>query len=231
MQQKRLLLFVALMIAFFGIWYAGKVWIFPQRPPEEEPPKPVKDGALHLALGPWNMDQVREVARASARPVKDPALHLALGPWDMGLVRDEAARLAAKAERSRPSTRVTLGSKEGGSKFHLYVELDSKGACVRSVWLNKFQATDENGKPAGRQLELVPGAANAHAARSCSTTLLVRTPRSTSRRRGRWPRSAWRPGTRTRRPRRGSTTTQSGSATRRNCPTAVRSRLSPSLTG
>jgi YidC/Oxa1 family membrane protein insertase len=154
MQQKRMLLFVALMVALFGVWWAGKQWLFPQKPPQEE--------EKAADFGFWDYNNLAKLgAKEPPKPVKDAALHLALGLWDMNLVRNEAARLAAKIERSKPSTRVALGSEDGGSKYHLFVELDSKGACVRKVWLNKFRATDENGKPVAHQMELVPAAANA----------------------------------------------------------------------
>jgi YidC/Oxa1 family membrane protein insertase len=152
MQQKRLIPFVALMVAFFGLWYAGKVWLFPQpeKPPEEKP----------ADFGFWDFRNLALLGtKEPPKPVRDGALHLALGPWDMAPVH-EAARQAANAALEKTGTRIPLGSKDRDSKFHLFVELDSRGACVRSVWLNKFQACDENGKPADHQLELVPSAAN-----------------------------------------------------------------------
>jgi YidC/Oxa1 family membrane protein insertase len=49
-----------------------------------------------------------------------------------------------------------LGSDQRESNFHLFVKLDPRGAGVRSIMLNKFQAADELGRPSGKQLELIP---------------------------------------------------------------------------
>ena len=61
-----------------------------------------------------------------------------------------------------PEKYTRLGDKARDSKFHLYVELDPRGASVQRVVLNKFQQADELGRPvklpdgSPKPMELVP---------------------------------------------------------------------------
>jgi YidC/Oxa1 family membrane protein insertase len=62
---------------------------------------------------------------------------------------------------TRQKDLLTLGDDSEDSYFHLRVLLDPRGAGVRSVLLNKFQAANELGQAEeGKRLELVPDAFN-----------------------------------------------------------------------
>ncbi len=57
---------------------------------------------------------------------------------------------------------LSLGDAAPQSTFHLFVQLDPRGAGVRKIVLNKFQQATSGGLPAGEELALVPEAANLH---------------------------------------------------------------------
>jgi YidC/Oxa1 family membrane protein insertase len=57
---------------------------------------------------------------------------------------------------------LSLGDPAPQSKFHLFVQLDPRGAGVRKIVLNKFEEATWKGLPAGEELSLVPEAANLH---------------------------------------------------------------------
>jgi YidC/Oxa1 family membrane protein insertase len=156
MQQKRFLLFTALMIVLLITWWVVGLWVMPPKPSREkdEPAKPLRDGALHIALGPWDMKPLHDLAKqqAAAKPLRDGGLHLALGPWDMSTIRS----LAFRSKDRKASAKIELGANDAKSKFHLFVVLDARGAGVYRVLLNKFRATDLDGKPTDDMLELVP---------------------------------------------------------------------------
>jgi YidC/Oxa1 family membrane protein insertase len=82
---------------------------------------------------------------------------------------DEKPKKAPATETPRPPAEpavtpddklLPLGEKEAGSKFNLYALLDPHGGGVRSLWMNKFEAADDDGRPAHTMLELVPDALN-----------------------------------------------------------------------
>ena len=148
MQQKRILLFTVLVALLFGGWLALQRWLAPPKPEEETK---LEDGALHLALGQLPMKTVREALRKQAEEAAKP---VDFGFWDFKAMRRWAL---AKEPLPKESTRVTLGDANPNSPYHLQVELDSRGAGVRRVVLNKFRAADEqSGKPLPNLLELVP---------------------------------------------------------------------------
>ncbi|MBY0229378.1 MAG: YidC/Oxa1 family insertase periplasmic-domain containing protein, partial [Gemmataceae bacterium] len=55
---------------------------------------------------------------------------------------------------------LSLGDDSGGSAFNLRVRLSPRGAGLRSVTLNKFNAATDDGRPAEGRLDLVPDKAN-----------------------------------------------------------------------
>jgi YidC/Oxa1 family membrane protein insertase len=55
---------------------------------------------------------------------------------------------------------LELGERGKGSRFHLHVKLDPRGAGVRQVTLNQFLEAREDGKPTRELLDLVPDEAN-----------------------------------------------------------------------
>jgi YidC/Oxa1 family membrane protein insertase len=162
MQQKRFLLFITLVVVLFVAWYGIGRLVFPpkEKPPEPEPSKPLRDGALHLALGLTDMDMVRDQVKKQVKETKPwrerDSFNLALGPWG----NDQVIKLnnmAARAQRKE----VPLGSLDPTSKYHLHVVLTSHGGGVLSIHLNKFKtASEETGKPLPEILELVSRKAN-----------------------------------------------------------------------
>jgi YidC/Oxa1 family membrane protein insertase len=55
---------------------------------------------------------------------------------------------------------ISLGSDKADSDFNLFVRLDPLGGGVRRVLLNKFKGADDDGRPTGLALDLVPDHAN-----------------------------------------------------------------------
>src|SRR5205807_327610 len=51
---------------------------------------------------------------------------------------------------------ITLGAREDDSPFHLEVQLDPRGACVRQLILNKFKRASDTGRPEEGVLTLIP---------------------------------------------------------------------------
>ena len=149
MQQKRIWLFTLLMVVLFAGWYFLGKWLFPEKP---QPPN--ARVALGGALGPHPSTGSWDTGHGEAPPKPEPPKPVDFGFWDYHNMRQWAY---AKAPAPKPGTRITLGSEDPNSNYHLGVVFDSRGAAVRSVKLNKFKATDERtGKPTDKILELIP---------------------------------------------------------------------------
>jgi YidC/Oxa1 family membrane protein insertase len=174
MQQRNLLLFIVLMfVTMIGFQYLRAVlW-----PPLPAPPK-VADGeqkevvrgttagvrgdGTRLALGPTGslaLRRLQESVRGTAPGVRGDGTRLALG---------SSGSYALRRAELAPSKPILLGrSPDGGpSRFHLEVDLDSRGAGVRQLVLNKFAAADRMGLPKktkegeAEHLELLPATDN-----------------------------------------------------------------------
>jgi YidC/Oxa1 family membrane protein insertase len=160
-----MILAAAGFIAFVAVWYVLKLYLFPQHeaPPNDTQPKAVqidrevRRPAAAGAAGPF-VKLVPEPERFT-RPVKHPAQKIVLGA-QANLIPTVLA--AAQKKVTHP---IVIGSKDPDSKYHLQVVLDPRGAGVRSVLLNKFQAVDDMGQPmwedpttqkVRKLLELVP---------------------------------------------------------------------------
>jgi YidC/Oxa1 family membrane protein insertase len=135
MQQRNFLLFFVLSFLLFIGWLELKRALWPP------PPK----------------DETAEVKKSADAPEKRPDKPPEKSPekpperppeWPVTVAETPADRLH------------TLGSADAASPYHLRVLLDPRGASVRSVLLNKFQAADERGRPTSEPLELIPEDAN-----------------------------------------------------------------------
>jgi YidC/Oxa1 family membrane protein insertase len=72
----------------------------------------------------------------------------------------EPGRLPTLPEATPDRDLLALGEKDPDSKWNIFAQFDPLGGGVRSVWLNKFKAANDDGRPTGEMLELVPGEAN-----------------------------------------------------------------------
>ncbi len=165
MQRKNwLVFFLASGTFIFGL-YALQRWVFP--PP---PPVPPKEQAEKLtprqrrarALGTAAGGLAAHVAPGPPRPAAKLAFGERLGAAaGTGWL---AVRGRAAPEKPPPAPRVAtpapppipLGSDDPGSPFHLQAVLSPRGAAVRRIVLNKFEAANRLGRPAGEILTLVP---------------------------------------------------------------------------
>lgn len=134
MRQKNLLLFLILSMAILFGSVELQRWLLPKK---EKPSLSEVDAKKHFSSPgqlPWTGllpagegKDPRKEAPAATSPEKLPP---------------------EKPKPARPSQVVALGDGPGpNAKFNLYVELDSKGAGVRQVVLNKFQEADKDGRP------------------------------------------------------------------------------------
>jgi YidC/Oxa1 family membrane protein insertase len=149
MRQNRFLLFIGCCILFFVVWMEARMRLWP-------PPKPTpKD---QNASAEKDKDKDKEPDKGKEPEPKGGvwtqlAEHIQSTPPPPQLVA---------APRATPADELlTLGDASRRSFFHLRVLLDPRGAAVRSVILNKFNAqnliTDrEENSP----LELIPEVAN-----------------------------------------------------------------------
>src|SRR5579883_1294559 len=146
MQQKNLLLAFVLSALIMVGWIALSHYLWPPPPPKptnaevaktEDQNKPKGDEAKK----PGGKEKSEEKKSAEKKPEEKKG-------------EKESKRVAdADLQQQRPTPEkdiVRLGARQGDSRFHLYVELDPRGAGVRTVWLNKYQAADRNGRPAWR---------------------------------------------------------------------------------
>jgi YidC/Oxa1 family membrane protein insertase len=115
-----------------------------------------KRGESMWAWWPWHRDIPSTQSEMAARLLASAALPGPELPLNLALEaelgtqnhREYLIRLAelAKKEKGTKIEQFTLGGNEN-SPYHLQVVLTNKGAGVRSVTLNKFQAADEEGRP------------------------------------------------------------------------------------
>jgi YidC/Oxa1 family membrane protein insertase len=180
MQQRNFLLFIALSCLFFAGWLQVKLLFFPNLPAPPKP-KPFAQQAAEEGQGPAALGLAAGPAVKLLVPVngKPAAVAIAAGSGATLVKRSAAAivqapppapapRLPQLAEPTPDDKLVVLGSADPRSPFHLQVRLDPRGAGVRSVVLNKFQAADHYGRPVWidrakhekAPLELVPADAN-----------------------------------------------------------------------
>jgi YidC/Oxa1 family membrane protein insertase len=154
MQNKKLILTLAVFAVFMGIWYVAKIYLFPAPPkPDQTPPGPTTtftfaDGT-QTALRQGVQGGAKQQKQAQAE-VERSVLALAAGPFIRLAQPSDFHKPKFVAEAGTPkkdSRRITLGSKDPNSKYHLQVEFDSRGGGVRQVVLNKFQAVDGTGQP------------------------------------------------------------------------------------
>lgn len=160
MQNKNFLLFVALSFLLLVGYMQVKNALWP-------PAKPIKKDIDDEA-------KIEQADRPKGPPVAPKAI---AGPWaDLKKPERPAVKPVVKLPVAAPATPadklITLGQDQAPdgspSPFHLKVVLDPRGAGVRSVLLNKFQQSDDMGRPVWRDdkkriaapLELVPEAAN-----------------------------------------------------------------------
>ncbi len=144
MQNKKRTLYFVIFFVFVVGWWGAKAYLFPPppAPPKEEGDsrvvKPARRPAADAAAGPF-AELVPEPERID-RPLRLPAQKIVLGP-QANLIPPPAAKPLEKTRQ------FTLGSDDPNSTFHLQVVLDARGAGVRRVLLNKFQAVDGRGQP------------------------------------------------------------------------------------
>jgi len=167
MQNKRTILAIAIFVLFIVVWFAGKFYLFPPRetPPISGPAQVAKEHVdtntvVGLAVGSGiKFEQVESETvlglgagpgiKAARAEYSRSLLALGAGPF---------VTVAKAAERKKPppvvvtppqkvTRRIALGDKDPQSKYHLYAVLDARGAAVRMVLLNKFQAVGDDGQP------------------------------------------------------------------------------------
>src|SRR5579875_992474 len=155
MQQKNLFLAFVLSFLILAGWTALSQYLWPPPPPK---PKNTEAAKTDTSKKP----AATEKKLAEKKP-------------DEKKSKKESERITVTDLQNLPATPgnklVRLGAKERDSKFHLFVELDPRGAGVHSLWLNKYQAADSYGRPewsdAERRepvpLELIPADLNDHA--------------------------------------------------------------------
>ncbi len=163
MQQKNLLLAFVLSAIILAGWTALSQYLWP-------PPEPKPKSTEVAKTDDKNKPKDGETKKAD---VKDKAKDKLVSEKKSD--EKEIKRIAAadlQSQLATPSDKlVRLGAKQRDSKFHLFVELDPRGGGVRSLWLNKYQAADNHGRPAWKDaekrepvpLELIPADLNDHA--------------------------------------------------------------------
>jgi YidC/Oxa1 family membrane protein insertase len=146
MQQKNLLLAFVLSALIMVGWIALSHYLWPLPPPKQNNSEVAKTDDLNKPNG----DEAKKPGAKEKADDKKSAEKKS----EEKKVEKESKRIAdADLQRQRPTPEtdiVRLGARQRDSRFHLYVELDPRGAGVRSVWLNKYQAADRNGRPAWR---------------------------------------------------------------------------------
>ena len=154
MQQKNLFLAFVLSFLILAGWTALSQYLWPPPPPK---PKNTEAAKTDTSKKP----AATEKKLAEKKP-------------DEKKSKKESERITVADLQNLPATPgnklVRLGAKERDSKFHLFVELDPRGAGVHSLWLNKYQAADSYGRPEWsdaerkepKPLELIPADLNAH---------------------------------------------------------------------
>jgi YidC/Oxa1 family membrane protein insertase len=165
MQQKNLPLAIVLSALILFGWVSLSRYLWPPPPPQQENTEVAKNDERKK---PKNDENKKPAAKEKDKNAAEKK------PDEQKKV-NAAERVAAADLQQLPETPpgklVELGSREGDSRFHLYVVIDPRGAAVQSVWLNKYQAADIYGRPVWRDadkkqpmlLALVPPGRNAHA--------------------------------------------------------------------
>ena len=173
MQNKKFILALALFAVFMAVWYGGKVLLFPhpeQTKNQGEPQalRPAAEPALinvstvGLMGSPFGQGPL--LAASALLPRTTHAAVAAAGqlvnlipepehfdpPAEKIVIMprvDQRPQDVVVAPPQKDTRRIPLGSKDPNSKYHLFVQLDSRGGSVRRVVLNKFPAVDERGQP------------------------------------------------------------------------------------
>ncbi|HEY7328115.1 MAG TPA: membrane protein insertase YidC [Gemmataceae bacterium] len=166
MQQKNLLLAFLLSFAILAGWAALSQYLWPPPPPKPKEAEVAKTDDKTKPKG----DEVKkpeEKEKANDKQVDEKK------PDEKNKKEADLAAIAdlRQLPATPPDKLVRLGAKQRDSKFHLFAELDPRGAGVRSLWLNKYQAADVYGRPEWSDaekkepvpLELIPASLNAHA--------------------------------------------------------------------
>jgi YidC/Oxa1 family membrane protein insertase len=162
MQQKNLLLAFVLSILILAGWTALSQYLWPPPPPKPSSTEVAKTDEKTKPKGDEGLKNNTEGKKAAEKRS------------DEKNNTKESERVAAADLHNLPATPpdrlVRLGAKQRDSRFHLFVELDPRGAGVHSLWLNKYQAADSYGRPEWndaqkkepKPLELIPADLNAH---------------------------------------------------------------------
>jgi YidC/Oxa1 family membrane protein insertase len=144
MQQKNLLLAFVLSALIMVGWTTFSHYMWPPPPPKQKSAEVAKTDEKDKQAG----------EDAKKLDTKDKANDKKTAEKKADDKKSEKERVAAADLQQLPPTElnklVRLGAKESNSRFHLFVEFDPRGAGVRTVWLNKYQAADSYGRPEWR---------------------------------------------------------------------------------
>jgi YidC/Oxa1 family membrane protein insertase len=164
MQQKNLFLAFVLSTLIMVGWFALSQYLWP-------PPQPKPKDAQVAKIDEKNKPKGEEAQKIEAKAKANEKKPAEKKPEEKENEK-EMERIAAADLQQLPVTSsdklVRLGAKQRDSRFHLLVELDPRGAGMRSLWLNKYPAADIYGRPETEEgepkpLELIPAALNAQA--------------------------------------------------------------------
>jgi len=182
MRHKNFLLFFVLSFLLFITWLEVKRRVWPVVPPASTPTVPLAKlippevqrplfSLTQLGLPDVNRNAVQGVTAAAVATLStapSPPSAVASAASAAAASAAAASAFLSTAPTSPRGKPFTLGDANPVSKYHLRVIVNSLGGTVHSVLLNKFQATDDHGRPAWKddehkvpaQLELVPERAN-----------------------------------------------------------------------
>jgi YidC/Oxa1 family membrane protein insertase len=171
MQQKNWLLFFVLTLLLIVGWGSLSNYLWsPQRKPAN---KPVV-----------TKNETEQAKNAEVKKAGDKSKADDKKAGDKVKADDKKAAEDKKSARKKEDTSVAdlqqlpqtpenklipLGSPERDSRFHLFAQIDPRGAGVRGLWCNKYQAADDMGRPEWanaektepKLLELISAKANA----------------------------------------------------------------------
>jgi YidC/Oxa1 family membrane protein insertase len=166
MQQKNLLLAFILSALIMVGWVALSHYIWP-------PPPPKQSKAEIAKIDDKNKPKGEEAKKPGGKEKANDKKN-AEKKTDEKKNEKLSDRVAAADLRQLPATDgqklVRLGAKQRDSRFHLFVELDPRGAAVRRLLLNKYQSADQYGLPeweddnkkVPKPLELIPATFKFH---------------------------------------------------------------------
>jgi YidC/Oxa1 family membrane protein insertase len=170
MQQKNFILFVVLSVLIVVGWGFVNQYLFPP------PPKPNKTEVAKKEDGSSEQPKEEEGQSKKKGDKEEPKEKVALEKKPEEKKVDPIPARARTADlRELPASEeaklVSLGSRDRDSRYHLCVEFDPRGAAVRGIWLNKYQAADPQGRPewidaekkTPKPLELLPSSLNEYA--------------------------------------------------------------------